>query len=190
MIKYVQSLTLYSNKKPIIIQEFKTGRIEGMKNQRYFPGIILLGFGTYFIWQQSNISFLSEYMTWPTLLIIVGIAFLVQGYKGKGYEAILPGVIFTGFGLHFHVVEVFSVWPDASGALILFIALGSILRYQKTGEGLAQGIIFLAIAGLMIFYDNLLGWLGLLGNKMNSILQYWPLLLMIIGIYLLFFRKK
>lgn len=174
----------------IFIQEFKTGRVEGMKNQRYFPGIILLGFGIYYFWRQSNIPLFREYMTWPTLLAIIGIAFLVQGYKGDRYEAILPGVILTGFGLHFHVVEAVAIWPDASAALILFIALGSILRYQKTGDGLAQGILFLAFAGLMTFYDHILGWLGVLGNKMNSILQYWPLLLIIIGIYLLFFRKK
>ena len=124
-----------------------TGRIDSMKNQRIFPGIILLGFGIYFFWQEANISFFSEYMTWPTLIMIVGIAFLYQGYGGKDYDAILPGVILTGSGFHFHVVNRFSIWPDASGALILFIALGSILRYQKTGNGLFQGILFLAFAG-------------------------------------------
>lgn len=174
----------------MIIQEFETGRMEWMKNQRYFPGIILLGFGLYFFTQQTKIPFLIEYMTWPTLLILVGFAFLTQGYKGNTYEAILPGVILTGFGFHFHVVEVFSIWPDASGALILFIALGFILRYQKSGDGLAPGILFLAIAGLLIFYDNILSWFGLLGDRINMALQYWPFLLIIIGIYLLFFRKK
>ena len=161
-----------------------------MKNQRIFPGIILLGFGIYFFWQEANISFFSEYMTWPTLIMIVGIAFLYQGYGGKDYDAILPGVILTGFGFHFHVVNRFSIWPDASGALILFIALGSILRYQKTGSGLFQGILFLAFAGLMIFYQQLLGWLGLLTNKLDSVVQYWPILLIIIGVYLLFFKRK
>ncbi|WP_428909299.1 hypothetical protein [Niallia sp. Krafla_26] len=161
-----------------------------MKNQRFFPGIILLGFGIYIIWKQANITFLSEFMTWSTLLIIVGIAFLAQGYGGKDYEAIMPGVILTGFGLHFHLVNRLSIWPDASGALILFIALGSFLRYQKTSNGLGQGIIFLSLAGLMIFYEKIMGWLGLLTNKVDSIIQYWPILLIVVGIYLLFFKRK
>jgi len=161
-----------------------------MKNQRIFPGIILLGFGLYFFGQQVNITLLTEMMSWPTLMMIVGIAFLCQGYGGKDYDAILPGVILTGFGFHFHVVNRFSIWPDASGALILFIALGSILRYQKTGNGLFQGILFLAIAGLMIFYNKIMSWLGLLKNNVDSVIQYWPILLIVIGVYLLFFRKK
>ncbi|WP_338470425.1 DUF5668 domain-containing protein [Niallia sp. XMNu-256] len=161
-----------------------------MNHYRYFSGIILLGFGIYFFGQQTNITLLNEYRTWPTLLIIVGLALLAQGYKGQEYEVILPGVIVAGFGFHFHVVERFSIWPDASGALVLFIALGLVLRYQKTGNGLIQGIIFLAIAGLIIFYDNLLSWLGSLGNNVDAIIQYWPLLLMILGIYLLFIKKK
>ena len=125
-----------------------------MKNQRIFPGIILLGFGIYFFWQEANISFFSEYMTWPTLIMIVGIAFLYQGYGGKDYDAILPGVILTGFGFHFHVVNRFSIWPDASGALILFIALGSILRYQKeTGMFYASQVMY-SIQFSCLFYDK------------------------------------
>jgi hypothetical protein len=167
-----------------------TGRIDSMKKQRIFPGIILLGFGIYFFWQQANITFFAEFMTWPTLIMIVGIAFLSQGYGGKDYDAILPGVILTGFGFHFHVVNRFSIWPDLVAALVLFIALGSILRYQKTGNGLFQGILFLALAGLMIFYNKIVGWFGLLTNQVDSVFQYWPILMIIIGVYLLFFKRK
>lgn len=81
-----------------------------MKNQKIFPGLILLGFGLYFYLEHSQIDILKEYLTLPTLLIIVGIAFLGQGYGGKDYEAILPGVILTGFGIHFHIVNRLSIW--------------------------------------------------------------------------------
>ena len=161
-----------------------------MKNQRIFPGIILIGFGVFFFWQQAKISLFAEFISWPSLLMIVGIAFLCQGYGGKEYESIFPGVILTGFGLHFHIVNRLSIWPNALGIFILIIALGSILRYQKTGNGLFQGILFLAFAGLMIFYQQLIGWLGLLTNKLDSVVQYWPILLIIIGVYLLFFKRK
>ncbi|MGV3465158.1 MAG: LiaI-LiaF-like domain-containing protein, partial [Heyndrickxia sp.] len=61
-----------------------------MKNQKVFAGIILLGFGFYFYLSQNHLELFKEYITWPSLLIIIGIAFLVQGYNGKNYEAILP----------------------------------------------------------------------------------------------------
>jgi hypothetical protein len=51
-----------------------------MKNQRIFPGIILIGFGVFFFWQQAKISLFAEFISWPSLLMIVGIAFLCQGY--------------------------------------------------------------------------------------------------------------
>lgn len=180
---------MYSNKKTNIIQEIITGRIDFMKNQRIFPGIILIGFGIFFFWQQANITLFAEYMTWPTLLMIVGFAFLYQGYSGKDYEAILPGVILTGFGLHFHVVNKLSIWPDASIAFILIIALGFLLRYQKVGNGLFQGVLFLAIAGLLLFYNQVIGWFGTFGY--GAVFgKFWPITLVLIGAYLLFFKKR
>ena len=56
-----------------------------MKKQRIFPGIILLDLEFIFL-EHAKISFFSEFMTWPTLIMIVGIAFLCQGYGGKDYE--------------------------------------------------------------------------------------------------------
>ncbi|TYS19656.1 hypothetical protein FZC78_01100 [Rossellomorea vietnamensis] len=161
-----------------------------MKGQRLFPGMILIGFGIYFYLQQSNISIFREFYTWPTLLIIVGIAFLAQGYKGKDYEAILPGTILTGFGLHFHISSHIAIWPDHIGVFILIISLGCLLRYQKTGNGLFQGVLFLILAIILLFYDKVLLWLGILQGGVNIIRDFWPLIIVIIGIYLLFIKKK
>ncbi|MEK5173268.1 DUF5668 domain-containing protein [Heyndrickxia sp. FSL W8-0496] len=161
-----------------------------MKNQKIFPGLILLGFGLYFYLEHSQIDILKEYLTWPTLLIIVGIAFLGQGYGGKDYEAILPGVILTGFGIHFHIVNRLSIWPDHIGIFILIISLGFLLRYQRTGNGLFHGVLFLIISIILLFYNEVLQWLGLLENKAENIINLWPFLLIILGIYLLFFKRK
>lgn len=161
-----------------------------MKNLRIFPGIILVGFGIFFFWQQTNISLFAEFMTWPSLLIIVGVAFLCQGYSGKDYESILPGVILTGFGFHFHVVNRLSIWPDSIGTFILIIALGFLLRYQKVRNGLFQGILFLALAALLLFYDQVMSWFGLLENNVASVAKLWPIILILIGVYLLFFKRR
>ncbi|WP_338451453.1 DUF5668 domain-containing protein [Niallia oryzisoli] len=161
-----------------------------MKNARIFPGIILIGFGIFFFLQQANLPLFAEFMTWPTLLMIVGIAFLCQGYGGNDYEAILPGVILTGFGFHFHVVNRLSLWPDALGVFILIIALGFLLRYQKTRNGLFQGVLFLALAGLLLFYNQVMSWFGLLENNITTFSKFWPVALILVGVYLLFFKRK
>lgn len=160
-----------------------------MKNQKVFAGIILISFGLYFYLSQNHIELFKEYITWPTLFIIVGIAFLVQGYSGKNYEAILPGVIFAGFGFHFHVVHKLAIWPDNMGIFILIISLGFLLQYQKTRNGLFQGLLFLILSIILLFYDKVVSTLGLLENRANIIWKYSPVALIIIGVILLF-RKR
>jgi Domain of unknown function (DUF5668) len=162
-----------------------------MKNQRIFPGIILIGFGAYFLLQQMAITIFPEFFTWPTLLIIVGIAFLGQGYSAGDSEAILPGVIMTGIGLHLHLAGDVSFWPNNNiGMLILTISIGCFLRFQKTNSGLFQAFLFLIIAVLLLFYDKITGYFGLLQNGMSFIWKFWPVLLIIVGIYFLFKKKK
>ncbi|MDP4087500.1 MAG: DUF5668 domain-containing protein [Bacillota bacterium] len=161
-----------------------------MKNQKIFPGIILIGFGAYFFMQQSGISVFEKFYTWPTLLIIVGLAFLGQGYMAKDYEAILPGVILLGFGVHFHVVGHLAFWPNQIGTFIMIIALGFFLRYQKTKSGLFQAFLFLILALLSLFYSKIASHLGLLENSVSIAWKFWPIILIVIGIYFLFIKKK
>ncbi|MGG1397780.1 DUF5668 domain-containing protein [Bacillus salipaludis] len=162
-----------------------------MKNQRIFPGIILIGFGAYFLLQQSHITLFKQFYTWPTLLLIVGAAFLGQGYAAKDHEGILPGVIMFGFGLHFHLVGQVSFWPQNTiGMLMLIISLGFFLRFQKANTGLFQAFLFLILAVLLLFYDKIAGYFGFLQNGLSVVWKYWPVLLIIVGIYFILKRKK
>jgi hypothetical protein len=160
-----------------------------VKNQRIFPAIILIGFGAYFFLQQTQINMIKEFYTWPTLLAIVGIAFLGQAYIARDFEAILPGTILLGFGIHFHVVHKLSVWPDHIGTFILIIALGFLLRYQKVGSGLFQGLLFLLLAVLLLFYDKIVGWFGLLESGVSLAWKFWPAVLILVGLFLLFNKE-
>ena len=72
-----------------------------MKQSKTFIGVLLIGFGLFFVLQQYSIPILSRFDTWPTILIILGMAFLAQGYLNKQPESILPGGILTGLGIHF-----------------------------------------------------------------------------------------
>ncbi|MCP3741250.1 LiaI-LiaF-like domain-containing protein [Rossellomorea sp. BNER] len=160
-----------------------------MKHQKIFPGIILVGFGLYFYLESSNILLFREFYTWPTLLIIVGLAFLGQGYKGREYEAILPGTILVGFGLHFHIVNKLTIWPDHIGTFILIISLGFLLRYQKTGAGLFQGVLFLSLSIFLLFYEHVMKWIGVIEGSFSIAWEFWPIIFIVLGVYLLL-RKK
>ena len=161
-----------------------------MKKKSLFSSIILIGFGLYFYLEHLPFTWLQELYHWPTLFMIIGLAFLAQGYLAKDHEAILPGTILFGFGLHFHVVQKYDIWPDHIGIFLLIIALGFLLRYQKTGAGLLQGFLFLVLSTLLLFYDNIIEWLGLLELNALSTFNLWPLLFILIGLYLFIVRQK
>ncbi|OXS80561.1 hypothetical protein [Domibacillus enclensis] len=156
-----------------------------LNGQRMFPGILLIGFGLYFFLQQSAFTWVKPYLGWPALLLITGISFLVQGLKEEG-SGILPGVVLTGFGLHFYVVDYLGWWANDTGVFILIIAVGFLLQHQKTGHGLLNGILFLFLAAITLFYGTIKQWLG----PLESFWQFWPLVLIAIGGYLLFVQKN
>ncbi|MDQ0216461.1 hypothetical protein J2S13_002920 [Oikeobacillus pervagus] len=161
-----------------------------MKHKRIFPGIILIGFGFYFFLQKSNIQVFQDFFTWPTLLAIVGIAFLGQAYSERDDSSILPGVILTGFGVHFHLVNLLEQWPNDIGVFIFIIALGLLLQNRRNGSGLFPGLLFLILAIISLFYEKITEWFGLLENNAEMIWSLWPIMLVLVGAYLLFMKKK
>jgi hypothetical protein len=161
-----------------------------VKKHSLFPGIILIGIGSYFLLQQLKINVFDGFFSWATLVIIIGIALLVQAYSNQDHSNILPGVILTGFGIHFHPFNQFSIWPKHFGMLILIIAIGLILRSMKTKTQYSQGVMLLIISLLLLKYDDFINWLSSLGAGFSFVIRFWPILLIAAGFYLLFIKKK
>ncbi|GIN94326.1 hypothetical protein J6TS1_01960 [Siminovitchia terrae] len=161
-----------------------------MKNKGMFSGVIFLGFGVYFLLQQYNIQILQDLYSWPTLVIIIGCGFLAQGYLGKDHEAILPGVVLTGMGIHFHIANRLEMWQDFAGVFLLLVAVGILLTYVKTGAGLMMGILFLAAASLLLFFDRLTNWAAENGHDISLLSKFWPFFFIIAGGYFLFLQRK
>jgi len=161
-----------------------------LKKHSIFSGIILLGIGSYFLLQQLNISLFTGLFSWSTLVIIIGIALIVQAYSINDHSTIFPGVILIGFGIHFHPLNTLSLWPDHAGMLVLVIAVGLLLRSSKTKANFGEGVLVLAIALLLINYQSFNSWLGGISSGFSFIIRYWPVLLIGVGGYLLFIKKK
>ncbi|MFZ3588357.1 LiaI-LiaF-like domain-containing protein [Bacillus sp. DJP31] len=161
-----------------------------LKKQGVFPGIILIGIGIYFLLDQLHFPALSMFYSWPTLLIIIGVAFLSQAYTSRDYQNIVPGFILVGLGVHFHLLELVSFWPDHWAMFTCIIGIAFLLRYQQTKSGLLPGIVLLLLSILALFYHEVIGWLGWVGTIVELAEHYWPIGLILVGVYLLFFKKK
>ncbi|CUA78714.1 hypothetical protein [Anoxybacillus suryakundensis] len=156
-----------------------------MKKRGIFSGIILIGFGTYFLLERFLLF--PSFHTWSTLLFIIGIAFLGQAFIGKDYSAILSGVVFTGVGVHFHLSSRLSSWPDDISVLTLIIALGLFLQYVKTKQALLPTILLFALSFIFLFSHPLQQ--AVTSVTFDSLIHIWPLAFILLGLYLLFVKK-
>ncbi|RXI98444.1 hypothetical protein DS745_19150 [Anaerobacillus alkaliphilus] len=158
-----------------------------MKRQGIFPGVLLIGVGLIFLLQNYNIPFIQSVFSWPSILVIIGLAFLFQAYIGKDYHSIFTGILLVGLGIHFHGLHLFSFWPDHWAMFTLIIGVAFLFRYSKTKkDGLVPGVILLLISLVAFMYSE---FVDLFGSLYSYIENFWPIALIVGGIYLLFFRK-
>lgn len=158
-----------------------------MKRQGVFPGVLLIGVGVIFLLRNFNLPFRNEVFSWPSILLIIGLAVLFQAYLGKDYHSIFTGFLLVGLGVHFHGLQLFSFWPDHWAMFTIIIGLAFLFRYSKTKKGgLAPGILLLLVSLVAFVYT---GFVDLFGSLYTYVESFWPVALIGVGIYLLFFRK-
>ncbi|QTM99987.1 hypothetical protein ERJ70_12200 [Sediminibacillus dalangtanensis] len=160
-----------------------------MKKQNIFTGFLLIGIGCYFFLQQFQIPFFTDFYSWPTLLMIIGIVFLFHSYFSKEYKNLFPGTILLGLGLHFFGLRHYGFWIDHWGVYPLIIGIAFLIRFQKTKSGLLPGLLLLGIALFAIYSINKPGWFNWINETASLLESFWPLLLIAIGGYLIY-RKK
>ncbi|MFC0522425.1 LiaI-LiaF-like domain-containing protein [Pontibacillus salicampi] len=161
-----------------------------MTKQNTFSGIFLIGIGLYFLLKELNIPIITNFYSWPTILIIIGIAMMLHSYLSRDHDKLFPGTVVLGLGIHFHGVQHFRFWIDHWGVFLFIIGIAFLIRYQKTRSGLFSGIILVGLSLFTIFVSNKPSWFHWINALVNMIETFWPLLLVLTGLYLLFFKKR
>ncbi|WP_096435970.1 LiaI-LiaF-like domain-containing protein [Alteribacter populi] len=161
-----------------------------MKRNNLIPGLVLIAIGFYFFAKQMdwNIPFAQVVFAWPSILVVIGLMFCFQAFSNKDESQTFSGVTLLGFGLHFHAVHTFSLWSHHWGYFTFILGVAFLAKYSvRKAEGLLPGIVLLAISILSLFYQGVFDWIR---ESLGIFQQYWPLIFIVIGIYLLFFKKK
>lgn len=150
-----------------------------MKN-KLLLGLILILLGLFFL-LKTHIS-----DNFSLFVLLVGVFFIILYLITKVYGLLIPGGILTGLGLGL-------IYQDRSQALFfIFLGLGFILIYIL---GLIRGksplwpIIPGGILLGMGIYEELLYREVIPYNFVKKISPYWPVILIIIGLYLIFKKK-
>ena len=160
-----------------------------MKKQHAFTAYILIGIGVYFLIKQLDLEVFNNFYSWPTFLIIIGIAFLIHSYSEREYQNIFTGVLLLGLGIHFHGLENYSFWFDHWSAYALIVGVAFLARFLKTKTGLIPASVLIGISLLMIFSVTLPEWFHWIYGVAEFLETFWPVALIAIGVYLLRFKK-
>lgn len=160
-----------------------------MKKNRLFIGMLLIGFGLYYFISKWQTPSLLAFTYWTTPIIITGIALLVQAFKGRETHFIFPGFIVLGFGVHFYANTHIEAWPEHWSVLTLIISIGMLFQSQKGKGDLLPGILLFIMSLFFLFNEKLTTMLGSLQSQVSFFQQYWPILIAVSGLYLLFSKK-
>ncbi|TCP32219.1 hypothetical protein EV207_101197 [Scopulibacillus darangshiensis] len=159
-----------------------------MKKQNLFIGVIIIGIGLLFLFDQWQIPFLQELNYWPMFLVIVGLAFLIQSLFSKDKNNIFPGVILLGLGIHFYFRAFIPIWPDSWAVYTLIIGVAFLaLHFGAKKKGLFTGTV-LCLLSLLVLLAEMSSMV--FHRYLPSITQLWPVALILVGLYFLFGKKK
>lgn len=155
-----------------------------------FFGVLLVGFGIFFLLNELHMSIAAKVYTWPVLLILIGAALLTESALSQDHSNLLASYILITLGIHFYVSEQIPFWPTNISMVVFMVAISFLLSARKAKSGFFQGGTLLIIAILMMFSDRLKLFLPKVEDGVNHLTTFWPILLLLVGLYLLFFKRK
>lgn len=155
-----------------------------------FFGVLLVGFGIFFLLNELHMSIAAKVYTWPVLLILIGAALLTESALSQDHSNLLASYILITLGIHFYVSEQIPFWPTNISMVVFMVAISFLLSARKVKSGFFQGGTLLIIAILMMFSDRLKLFLPKVEDGVNYLTTFWPILLLLVGLYLLFFKRK
>lgn len=152
-----------------------------MNRPALLPGVILIGLGVYFFLRELDLPQLAAYLSWPVILIIIGAAFLITSFSSQKQKMlVLPGSILTLLGIHFWGMHFSPEWPTHWSFFPGIVGLAFLLTFLRTRETsqLVPATILLAVFVLAYLF-----------NDLSLILDWWPVALIIVGVFLLVRRN-
>ncbi|GAA0601330.1 hypothetical protein GCM10009001_17550 [Virgibacillus siamensis] len=159
-----------------------------MKKRNTFAAYLLIGVGIFFLLRKLEIPIITDFYSWPTLLIIIGLALLLYSYTTNDYQHLFSGTLILGIGIHFHGMTHYEFWIDHWAVYLLIVGIAFIVRAIRTRKGFVMGVILIGLAIMFIFSFKLPGKFDWVYDITAVLESFWPLFLIGLGVYWL--KKK
>ncbi len=161
------------------------------KRSSIVGGLILIVIGTLFLLLQLFPSLAEQIdmaRQWPLIIMTVGAVFLLTALFGASHLAI-PGSVIGGIGGILYYQNLTGDWASWAYVWALipgFAGIGSFLMHLLQGKvkrAMSEGGRLIAISAVMFVV------FAAFFNGLGGIGQYWPVLLILMGGWLLLKRK-
>ncbi|MCF6092653.1 hypothetical protein L1765_01430 [Microaerobacter geothermalis] len=159
------------------------------QNNNAVLGTVLIAVGLIFLAREFDIPYIDQLFTWQWMMVGIGLVLILFSGRGKDGGLILPGVILIGLGIHFWGTSFFSWWPTHWAIFTFIVSIGFFMYSARTKSAGASipGIILLLISIIAFFFSGL--WF-FIAKTFNLLENWWPVLLILVGVYLLFSQFK
>lgn len=159
-----------------------------MRRQHTFIAFLLIGLGIFYLLKQLDLPVLHDFYGWPTILMIIGLAFLMNSFINKDYQNIFTGTFLLGLGIHFHGLHHYAFWLEHWSVFVLLVGISLLTRSIWTKNGFISAVTITLFALFMLFNDQVAKKYEWTADLMDWIQKFWPIIFIILGIYLL--RRK
>lgn len=157
--------------------------MERTKRSGMAVGAVLIIVGAWLLIVQF-IPALRGWFSWPTIIIAVGLLLFLLGVFLGEYEMAIPGCIVGGIGGILFWQNTTGNWESWSYIWALipgFAGTGTLIAgLLRRDGGQVRGGLWTMLVGAVLFlvFGSLFGAVGVLG-------QYWPVLLIVLGLFAL-----
>lgn len=156
------------------------------RGARILGGILLILFGVYLLLVQVYPDLqIFDYFSWPVIIVGIGALIFIFGLIGGEPGMAVPACVVGGIGLILYYQNETGDWTSWSYAWALipgFVGVGSILAGilgDSPRKSILDGITLILISGILfLVFGSLFGDLDFLGD-------YWPVLLILLGFWIL-----
>ncbi len=156
-----------------------------VKHKNKLIAYILIGLGVYFLIKQLELPLFLPFIGWPTVLAIIGVAFLLHSYIAQLPDNLFVGVVLIGLGIHFHGLQTSPDWYDHWSIYTLILGIAYLVLFLKARRGLIPSVVLLGLSSIMIFSISLPEWFEPIYLVIDFIDTFWPVIVLGIGIYFL-----
>lgn len=161
-----------------------------MKKKSILLPLTLLAVALYAILSGSQFDLWEDQEKWFTLVLLFGLAFLYQGKKEQDYAHVFIGMLLAGLSLHFILQPKIDYWPDTFTMIVFIVGLALFMKSAQKKEYRLESVVLIALGLFLYFFQQITKQLSALSIPTSGFELYWPYVLILVSLLLLFLKRK